>query len=137
MVDPLNLQVGQRILEVRKSKGWSRKHLANKADVTAHFLLLVEKGERGLSSHTICSIALALDVTSDFILFGRLDTKYRLDYSSQALTDLTDKEQDNMLRLFGFAASLLRGYSAPHEAPLSVAEKLDCDDEQPDEKDKK
>ena len=134
MVDSLNFQVGRRIMEVRKNKRWSRKNLAEKADISAHFLSLVEKGERGLSSHTIRSLSLALNVTADFILFGKTDTNHRLDYSSQAFTNLTDNEQDNILKLFDFTVDLLRGYSPPNDAPLAVGEKRDDDAEKSDGK---
>ena len=65
MLDTLNYEIGQRILAIRTQKNWSRKFLADKAGITSQFLLLVEKGERGLSSHSIRGLALALVQPAD------------------------------------------------------------------------
>ena len=109
-IDPLNLKIGRRIKETREQKGWSRKILAQKAKITEQSVLYVETGKRGLSSHTIRSISRALNVTSDFLLFGQTDTRSRIEYASQALANLTDDEQKNTLKIIDTVAELLRGY---------------------------
>ena len=109
-MDPINLEIGQRIMEIRTQKGWSRKFLASKAGITEQFLLYVEGGKRGLSSHTIRNFSLALNVTADYLLFGNAETKQRHDYASQAFANLSDEEHENTLKLFDSVSELFRRY---------------------------
>jgi len=108
--DPLNLEIGLRIKNIREQKGWSRKNLAQKAKITEQSILYIESGRRGLSSYTIRSISRALNVTSDYILFGLTDTQNRIDYASQALATLTEEEHENTLKIIDIVADILRGY---------------------------
>jgi transcriptional regulator with XRE-family HTH domain len=112
-IDPLNLEIGLRIKGIRKAKGLSRKELANKASITEQSVLYIETGKRGLSSYTIRGISLALNVTSDLILFGQQDTKDHIDYLSQALVSLTDEEQRSARIVVDTLAEVLRGYDKP------------------------
>lgn len=109
-IDPINLEVGQRIKAAREEKRWSRKELAARATITEQSLLYIETGRRGLSSHTIRSISRALSVTADFVVFGLTDTVTRLDYATQALVSLTEKEMENTLSIISTVADLIRGY---------------------------
>ena len=110
-VDPLNLEIGQRIREIREDKGMSRKELANKAGVTEQTILYVESGKRGLSSYTIRGISRALNITTDHILFGKSDTKDQLDFLSQAFVSLTDDEQRSAQKVVDTLAEAFRGYN--------------------------
>jgi len=116
-IDPLNLEIGLRIKEIREEKGLSRRELAGKAEVTEQTVLYVETGKRGLSSYTIRGFSRALNVTSDRILFGQTDTKDQLDYLSQALVSLTDQEQRSARIVVDTLAEVLRGYDKPQYVP--------------------
>lgn len=61
---------GKRIRELRKRKGYTGENLAEKAEISAKFLYEIENGIKGFSAYTLGKIARALDVNSDYILFG-------------------------------------------------------------------
>ena len=108
-VDPLNLEIGQRIQKLREQKGRSRKDLAQRAKITEQSVFYIETGRRGLSSHTVCNISRALNVTSDFLLFGHTETNSQIDYASQTLANFTNEEQEATLKLIDKVADILRG----------------------------
>jgi len=108
-VDPLNLEIGERIRGVRNKKGWSQKLLANKAGITIQSVLYIEKGKRGLSSHTVRSISSALDVTSDYILYGRTDPGEPED-APQTPATLSEKELSDSVKTINKVAHFLNWY---------------------------
>lgn len=62
--------VGQRITDTRKSRGYSREKLAEKADISVQFLADIEKGRKSMTVNTLRRIAAALSVTTDYIVNG-------------------------------------------------------------------
>lgn len=62
--------VASRIMNLRKDKGYSRETLAELADISSGFLYEIETGKKGLSAATLKQIAEALEVSSDYLLFG-------------------------------------------------------------------
>lgn len=62
--------VGQRINDTRKSRGYSREKLAEKADISVQFLADIEKGRKSMTVNTLRRIAAALSVTTDYIVNG-------------------------------------------------------------------
>lgn len=55
--------LGQRIRQLRKSKGYSQERLAEMCGVHRTYLGGIERGERNPSLENIAKIAIALDVT--------------------------------------------------------------------------
>ena len=109
-IDPINLEIGERVKEIREQRGWSQKFLAQKADISLQSVLYIEKGKRGLSSHTIRSICLALSVSSEYILFGKSDLNSNRELASRTLAGLSDEECINSLEVIDKVADLLRRY---------------------------
>lgn len=62
--------VGQRINDTRKSRGYSREKLAEKADISVQFLADIEKGRKSMTVNTLRRLAAALSVTTDYIVNG-------------------------------------------------------------------
>ena len=69
-MDANNEFVGKRITDTRKSRGYSREKLAEKADVSVQFLADIEKGRKSMTVTTLRRIAAALSVTTDYIVNG-------------------------------------------------------------------
>jgi len=70
-VKDINKEVGSRIKELRKEKKLTRETLARLAGYSANFIQEVELGRSGLSSESIRAFAMAMDVSTDAILFGK------------------------------------------------------------------
>lgn len=60
-VDP-RILFGQRLIEVRKAKGWSQEHLALESGIARSYLGGVERGQRNIALLNIFKLAEALGV---------------------------------------------------------------------------
>ena len=60
---------GDRIVDLRKNKGWSQEELAKQVNVSNSTISRIEKGEsQKIDSDVILSIAKLFGVSTDFIL---------------------------------------------------------------------
>jgi len=121
-IDPVNLEIGMRIKEIRMRKGWSQKILAMKAGITIQSVLYIEKGKRGLSSHTIRSISRALEVTADHILFGRAGNIGNSGIGYFIATGLSDAELDESLEVFEKVIEIFQRYKEARQDPCCGVE---------------
>ncbi len=69
-MNELNIEVGARITELRKQRGYTREKLSEIADVSVQFLADIEKGRKSMTVATLKRIAAALLVTTDYIVNG-------------------------------------------------------------------
>ena len=67
---PNNIEVGERIRQIRESLQMTREKFSEMIDVSDVFLGQIERGERSLSIKTLTSIVKYTGVSSDYILFG-------------------------------------------------------------------
>ncbi len=65
-----NIDVGKRINDTRKCRGFSREKLSELADISVQFLADIEKGRKSMTVPTLRRLAAALSVTTDFIVNG-------------------------------------------------------------------
>lgn len=65
-----NIEVGARIENTRKKRGFTREQLAEYADISVTFLSDIEKGRKSMTINTLRRIAAALNVTTDYIVNG-------------------------------------------------------------------
>lgn len=63
-----NIEVGKRINETRKSRGYTREKLSELADISVQFLADIEKGRKSMTVNTLRKITAALNVTADYIV---------------------------------------------------------------------
>ena len=67
--------VGQRIAERRKRLGWTQEMLAEQSDVTTQFVSYAESGKRAMRPENLLKVALALGVSTDYLLTGDIIDK--------------------------------------------------------------
>ncbi len=63
--------IGERIEKLRKKNALSLRQLGEKTGMSGQYLGLVEKGRRGLSVDSIVQLCNAMNVSADYLLFGR------------------------------------------------------------------
>ncbi len=68
------VSIGQRIRKQREFLGITREKFAETLDITPKFCADIELGIKGMSVPTLCRIAHALSLSTDYILFGKDDT---------------------------------------------------------------
>lgn len=84
-------QMGSRIYERRKQMRLTQGQLAEKAGVTAQTISTAELGKKTLRPENIVRLAIAMDVSTDYLLLGTLETN---DVSSilTSVSKLTSKQ---------------------------------------------
>ncbi len=65
-----NIQIGERIRELREVQNYTREGFAEKVDISSKFLYEIETGKKGFSADTLCRISKSLSVSCDYIMFG-------------------------------------------------------------------
>ncbi len=63
-------EIGGRIKAQRKSLGISQEKLSELINVTPHYIYEIERGTKAMSLETLTNIALSLEVSADYIIFG-------------------------------------------------------------------
>ena len=71
MKKQLNVEIGRRIWKSRETIGYTRETLAEKANLAASFLGTIELGSGSFTAESLIKICRALNVSADYILFGR------------------------------------------------------------------
>lgn len=67
----INLEIGERVRQARTSLGLSREKLSEMIGISSLFLGFIECGQRGMSVSTLMNICRVLNVSTDYILFGK------------------------------------------------------------------
>ena len=70
LTNEIYIEAGNRIKNLRKSKGYTREKLAEMADISPKFLYEIETGSKGFSAQTLCMLANVLNTSCDYILYG-------------------------------------------------------------------
>lgn len=82
----MNLEkIGLRIKEQRKSLHYTQESLAEKVDVSSHYIYEIEKGLKTMSLPLLMELSNELGISTDYLLFG-----------SEATRPDPDKEKDNL-----------------------------------------
>ena len=68
-----HLELGDRILELRKANNFTRDQLASKTGLSSKFLYEIERGKKGLSVESLIKIADALSCSYREILVSELE----------------------------------------------------------------
>lgn len=64
------IEIGQRIRDIRKQRGYTQEALAEAADLSASYVSHIELGLKSASLAAILQIAKALDVSLNQLLYG-------------------------------------------------------------------
>lgn len=104
-MNELNIEVGARITELRKQRGYTREKLSELADVSVQFLADIEKGRKSMTVATLKRIATALLVTTDYIVNGTSENSDndRIVSILNTLSDKNKKQAEKILTAFAEA----------------------------------
>lgn len=72
-MDNLLEQIGKRILERRKQLRLTQEDVADRAGVTAQMISTAELGKKALRPENIIKICSALDISTDYLLLGKVN----------------------------------------------------------------
>lgn len=96
-------EVGFRIKQCRKIKKLTQENLAELINVSPHYIYEIEKGMKTMSLPTLVDIASALELSTDYLLFGTQsasitmsEKKCSFDRLNQLLQNLSPQQRDNV-----------------------------------------
>lgn len=89
------VQIGERIRMRRKQVGLSQEELADMVDITPQTISNAELGIKAIRAESIAQIALALKVSTDFLLLGRI-TEYDQNKLFQKISQLTPAQYSHL-----------------------------------------
>lgn len=106
-MNELNIEVGARITELRKQRGYTREKLSELADVSVQFLADIEKGRKSMTVATLKRIASALLVPTDYIVNGTMGNSDNDGIVSilNTLSDKNKKQAEKILTVFAEAVN--------------------------------
>jgi transcriptional regulator, XRE family len=94
--------IGKRISNIRKERGYTQEKLAELANISIQFLSSVENDKKGMTVTTLQKIADCLNVTTDYIIYGR-DTSnknFMINAMIDTLSDQNKKKAEKLLEIF-------------------------------------
>ena len=96
------LNLGQRMADIRRSKGISQLQLAEMADISKEHLSNLERGNKLPSAQTLAQIASALDVSLDALVgVDNVQSHIEIDAQLQSLlSSYSLAEKDALLAIF-------------------------------------
>ena len=83
------IEVGNRIKQLRQSRGWAKGTLATRAGITPSYIPMLEKGEKSPTIETLSAICFAFGIT----LVEFFDDQSKTN-SSDKVSTLTDRQKD-------------------------------------------
>lgn len=90
--------VGKKIREKRLSKSWEQETLAEKTQLTATYIGMIERGEKTPRLATFVRIVNALDTTADELLEGVTNKGFlvRMSKYTEKIEKLSKEEQNKI-----------------------------------------
>ncbi|MCH5209873.1 MAG: helix-turn-helix transcriptional regulator [Oscillospiraceae bacterium] len=71
MKKDINVEIGARIKEKRKSFKYTRETLAELVDISPQFLANIESGKKGMSFTTLKKLCECLGISCDYVILGK------------------------------------------------------------------
>lgn len=87
----INLEIGERVRNVRLSRGFTREELSELLDISTLFLGYIECGQRGMSLSTLQNMCKILNVSADYLLLGKESADDSADKIIDAVKELDPK----------------------------------------------
>lgn len=69
-------QIGKRIKSCRKQMHLTQEKLAERINVSPHYIYELERGARAMSLYTLNDLANCLEVSIDYLLYGKRNTYF-------------------------------------------------------------
>lgn len=96
-------EIGERILERRKMKGYTQEQLAEMMDVSIQMISNLERGNKAIKIENLIKLSGILEVSADYILTGKhADTDKEM--LTEKIFSLTDRDYRMIVHLVEYCA---------------------------------
>lgn len=90
-MDDLLNQMGKRLVSRRKQLRLTQEELAERADMTTQTISTAETGKKALRPENIIKLCVALDISADYLLMGKVGSS-DYDILSQKVSQLSPSQ---------------------------------------------
>lgn len=97
--DPEAEKVGRRVRLARQGRRMTLEQLAEAAETSVQFLSQVEKGEQSMTMLKFGRLAKALEVSSDYLLYGKKGLEDEAALAAEFLGEMSPIERDLLSRV--------------------------------------
>ena len=119
-------QIGMRIKICRKRKHLTQEKLAELLDVSPHYVYELERGVKTMSLYTLNSLSNCLEVSSDYLLYGKPTTYHEglpEDALSVIIRDLPMQQRNRLADLLKVIMPYISLENTKRNRMQNVAEK--------------
>lgn len=95
-------EMGMRIKQCRKTQNMTQEVLAEKIDISAHYMYEIERGMKSVSVSILADLAETLNTSTDYLIFGEQGTfhlEIRKDELFEATKSLSPTIRDDIARI--------------------------------------
>ena len=95
-------QIGMRIKACTKQKHLTQEKLAECLDVSSHYIYEIERGVKTMSLYTLNDLSTCLEVSSDYLLYGKDNTDSNPipeDALSVMIKDLPSQQRNRLVMM--------------------------------------
>lgn len=93
-------QIGKRIKQCRIRQNLTQEGLAEKIDVSPHYIYEIERGSKTMSMLTLYKLSNVLDISADYILTGNIkDPPNEHDQLSLVLENLPSAQRNDIANI--------------------------------------
>lgn len=91
-------ELGARVKQCRKEQSLTQEKLAELINVSPHYIYEIERGLKSMSLSTLVDISSVLDISTDYLLFGRNEcsAQIQVDKLNMLLEDIPWKKRKNI-----------------------------------------
>lgn len=89
----LSEDIGGRVRATREHYEMTREALAEKAHLSPQFIVHIENGTKSMTTNSLFNITRALNVTSDYLLFGLDSTDKDRTFAVEALASMLPEDK--------------------------------------------
>lgn len=100
--------IGKRVRTAREHYKLTREQLAEMASISPQFLVHIENGTKSMTANTICNLAKALNVSTDYLLLGSKDTDINRVLAAEALASMLPEEKELAERILLTVLQMVR-----------------------------
>lgn len=119
MKSDFNIQLGERIRAVRKNRNLTRDELSEMLSISTLFLGYIECGQKGMSIQTLYRICQTLNVSADYILFGKSQNDFHKTEAQMMLDNLNRKYHPLVKEYLQLLAKSIFFFEKSSSAPSS------------------
>ena len=103
------VNIGERIMQLRKAKSWSQDELAKKIEASRVMIGKYEREDNSPSIEVIVKLAKAFEVSVDYLLGEGLNATYDKEMVKR-LDELENLPQDEKQQVFHYMDLVIRDY---------------------------